>query len=473
MADRVNFISAVAAALLITMALPSTSARAQQAGPAATPKALPASSTPPQSLPVPSTGPRPTQPIDLPTALRLAGLNNLDLALVRDAQNAAKAANEAATLRFFPWLAVVAGDERHSGAYQDASNGNVLDIDRQLYSRAATLGIGVALGDAIFQKLAARQLQAAAASDVSAQRNDTLLAAADAYLDLVNSVAQEDIAREAVRISRDYEGQLNRAVAIGLTNKSEALRVGVQTQRDEVLLRQAQGTESVASAALATVLRLNPAIGLVPAERVVAPPTLIPLSTPLAMLVADAHRTRPELEASASVVQAAQEQLKGAKYGPLIPSISAQALHGQIRGGPNGFTGSYAASHDYVVGLSWKFGAGGVFDFSRTKAANAQLERRQHQDDKLRQTISQQVVDAYSQAQAARDQMLLARHGVELAQQSLNLGMQRSQFGVSAVLEVIQAQQDLTTARDDYANALVLYAKAQYALAHATGRIGP
>ncbi len=50
--------------------------------------------------------PAPREMIDLPTALKLAGMNDIDLALVREAESLAKAANDAATLRFFPWLNV-------------------------------------------------------------------------------------------------------------------------------------------------------------------------------------------------------------------------------------------------------------------------------------------------------------------------------------------------------------------------------
>ena len=54
----------------------------------------------PESVP-PSDAP---QMIDLTTALKLAGMNDIDLALVREAENQARAADDAATLKFFPWL---------------------------------------------------------------------------------------------------------------------------------------------------------------------------------------------------------------------------------------------------------------------------------------------------------------------------------------------------------------------------------
>lgn len=409
-------------------------------------------------------------PIDLPTALRLAGANNIDLALVRTAERQAKAANDAATLSFFPWLSVGASYAHHTGAGQEFS-GNVLNVDKQLYGRAATLGVSLDLGSAIFRKLATLQLQRAAADDVDATRNDTLLAAANAYFGLVDAVAVTGIARDAVHISQNYQTQLERAVAIGLTNRSEALQVSVQTQRDKVLLREAQAAQRRDSATLATVLRIDPATDLVPTERTVAPPKLIPLDTPVAALVRRALRLRRELKASAASVGAAKEQRTAAKYGPLIPSISAAAVYGRIRGGANGYLGGYRPSHDYVVGLNWRLGPGGLFDFSRTEAADARLERARLNEDNVRQRIERQVVDAIADALSARDQVRLARRGAEFAVQNLKFAMQRKVFGVYAVLEVVQAQQDLTRARRDYAGALTRYAKAQYALARAVGVI--
>jgi outer membrane protein TolC len=156
----------------------------------------------------------------------------------------------------------------------------------------------------------------------------------------------------------------------------------------------------------------------------------------------------------------------------LLPSLGAQAIYGKIRGGPDGDLSDWLSSHEYVVGLSWRLGPGGLFDFSRTEAANSQLRHQQLLNARLHDDISQQVVDAYEAARAALDEMGIARHGVELAQESLKLSEQRKELGVYAVLEVIQAQQDLTQARHDYSRALTQYAKAQYGLARATARIG-
>lgn len=423
------------------------------------------------AAPSPTEPPGSAQPIDLATALRLAGANNLELALVRTAEQQAAAANDAATLRFVPSLTLGQSFARRTGADQQTA-GSMLEVDKTLYRRGAAVGLSLELGDALFGKLAARQLQIAAAHDVRAQRNDTLLAAAEAYFTLVDAVAERDIAAEAVQISQQYQSELERAVHIGLTNRSEALRVAVQTQQAQFTLRGAQALVRTAAASLDTVLRLDPTLVLTPAEHLVVPPMLVSLDTPLTQLVETALRARPELKASAAAVSAAERERTGARYGPLIPSLGAMAVYGQARGGPGGLLEPYRASHDYAVGLSWRFGPGGLFDFSRTEAAEARLARQRVFGEQLRERITQQVVTALTGARTAEAQMHLAREAVELARHSLQLTLQRREFGVYAVTEVIQAQQDFTRARSSYAQALARYAKSQYALARAIGRIG-
>jgi len=410
------------------------------------------------------------QTIDLSAVLHLAGLNDLDLALVREAENRAKAENDAATIRFFPWLSVGASYSKHSGA---ATELGVIEEERsQLYTRGGSLNEQVVLGDAIFDKLAARQRARAAGFDVEASRNDTAVAAAGAYFDLVNAVAATDIAREALRVSQEYEDQLNRAYQAGLINRSEVLRVSVQTQRARVTLREAEAAVHSGSAGLATLLRLDATVELQPADHIANPPTLVEVDIPVQTLVKEALAVRPELKSNEATVAAMDKARIAAKYGPLIPSLTGQAGINQLRGGQDDVLRGNTTAHDYTIGLSWRFGPGGLFDFGRTGIADSALQTARLNGERLHDAVAEQVVQAYVAARATLDQTGLARHTVELAEQSLKLSQQRKEFGVYAVLEVIQAQQDLSQARADYARSLTQYAKAQYALAHATARIG-
>jgi len=452
MAPNLNAARALAGAVLAVMM--AATARAQ------TPAVQPAAIT--------SAGE--VQPIDLPTALRLAGANNIDLALVREALVQAQAQNDAATLSFVPALNGGLGYVKHNGAIQDVS-GNVIDATKQLHSTVGGITSQVNLGDAIFQKLAAGRLQNAAEYSVEAGRNITLQAAATAYFDLVSALTSVEIAREAVSISGDYQNQLDRAVGIGLANKSDALRVSVQTQGYQVALRQAEEIARNASVKLANILHVNPATRFQPTDKIVPQITLVPLETGLDALIGEAYDKRPELKASAATLDAADWQKTNSIYGPLIPTIGAQAMYGNISGGRLGVPSNSGGTQDYGVMFNWRVGQGGLFDFSRIDYAKSKLEQGRLNDARLHDDVGRQVVQAFEGAHSAFDQLQLTKRNVDLAQQSLQLSRGRKEFGVGAVLEVIEAQKDLVQARAAYLRSLTGYAENQYALAQAIGRI--
>jgi len=201
-----------------------------------------------------------------------------------------------------------------------------------------------------------------------------------------------------------------------------------------------------------------------------APVTLIETNAALDTLVTQALRSRPELAESHALTAAAQETKKGAVYGPLIPTVGAQAFVGGLGGGKDGSGNTFGASEDYGVGVSWRLGPGGLFDSGRRKATEARLEITRINSAKLSDEISRQVVEALIRVQSLYDQMLTSRTNLETSTEALRLTRARKEFGIAAVLEDIQAQQDLTRARSDYLAIVAEYNKAQYALSWAIGK---
>ena len=293
------------------------------------------------------------QVIDLPTALRLAGAENLDVKIAREQLAEAEASDTAASLQFLPWLSPALAARRHDDRIQDVV-GNMLDADKHSYSVGVTATLQVDLGDAIYRKLAARQGVRAAAHSVEAQRGDAILAAATGYFELVRSHAFSATVREAARISRDYEGQLGRAVGIGIANRSDELRVRVQTQRYEIELRRALELQRTAASRLAQVLHLDPATELRPQDQAPVALALIPSDAVLAPFVEQALQSRPELQRGRALVAAAERLRSGAEIGPFIPSVGAQVFVGGLGGGRRGLPGSFGDSEDYSLLLGWR-----------------------------------------------------------------------------------------------------------------------
>jgi len=112
-----------------------------------------------------------------------------------------------------------------------------------------------------------------------------------------------------------------------------------------------------------------------------------------------AASTRVGFKQGQALAEAARDNRNGTVYGPLIPSIGAQAFGGGLGGGRNGDTGSFGPLEDYAIGIGWRIGPGGLFDFSRQRAAKARLSSARIGTEKIRDEISRQVVEAFTRLQ--------------------------------------------------------------------------
>lgn len=409
-------------------------------------------------------------PIDLPTALRLARAENLDVQIAQKRLDEAHANRDSALLQFFPWISPGVTARRHEGRTQ-AVDGTLLDADKQSIAPGATLTAQLDLGDGIFKNLVAKQLVNAASLGLDAQRQDTTLSAAQGYFELAKTKAVVEVVREALRTSEGYGAQLHAAVAAGVVFKGDELRVQTQSERYRVALSQAQEQQRIASARLAQILHLDPTIELAPTDSELVPITLVETTGDLQALVRQALEARPELKQNQALVAAAREARRGAVYGPLIPSLGVQAFLGEFGGGQGDATGNYGASRDYYVGLSWRIGPGGLFDFSRINVSQARLETAELTALKTSDDVARQVVEGYTRVRSLSDQILASRQSLSSATETLRLTRERKQLGVGIVLEDIQAQQELVRARADYLSVIAEFNKAQYLLSKVLGNL--
>jgi outer membrane protein TolC len=410
------------------------------------------------------------QPIDLATALRLAGAQNLDVQIARAKLAEAKAAHQSALSQFLPWISPGITYRQHDDRIQDVA-GNVIVAHKYSYAPGATVGVQLDLGDAIYASLTAKQLVQAAGHALEAQRQQSVLAATQLYFDLALAQGAVNVALETVAISRDYESQLNDAVQTGIAFKGDLLRVRVQADRDLLALRQAREQRRVAAARLARSLRLDSTIELVAQDAELAPLALIDTNAALDSLVQQSLASRPELKQNQSAVSAARDSKNGAAYGPLIPSLGAQAFWGGLGGGRRGVPDTFGPQEDYLVGATWRIGPGGLLDFGRVHSAKARLETAELTSKNLRDEATRQVVESFARWQSLGDQLQWTADALAAAEEGLRLARERKEFAVGVVLETIQAQQDLTRARLEYLKTIAEFDKAQYALLRLTGKL--
>jgi len=408
-------------------------------------------------------------PIDLPTALRLAGAQNLDIQIARQRLQEAAANQTSAWEQFFPSINPGLGLHRRDGVAQAVPAGVISDAHYQSYSPGATLSTQLALGEAIYHFLASKQLTRASDQALEIQRQNTTCDAALAYFELVRAKALVDVAADAVRVSNEYQQELHAAVEAGIAFKGDELRVQTESERHEVERQSALKEQRIAGVQLSRILHLDAQIELIPATAAMLPIQLFGTNASAAALVKLALQSRPEVRQSQAWLAAAQAEQHGSTYGPLVPAVGAQVFAGGLGGGPDGAADHLGPEADYTVGLSWRIGPGGLFDPGRTRATKARVTVARLNDAKLGDAISAEVVTALARVRAAAVQVELTRKNLATATETLRLTRGRQQAGVGIVLENVQAQQALVEAQSRYVAAVTEHNLAQYTLNRAVG----
>lgn len=407
--------------------------------------------------------------IDLPTVLRLAGARNLDVQFAAEKLKEARAVEQGTLWSFFPWIAPGLGYRAHDGRIQDVA-GSIFDADKQSFAIGPAAAVQLDLGDAIYKRLAARQLTRAAEHGAAAQTLKSTLLAAEGYFDLVTANSNAGVAGEAVKISADYRRQIGNAVTAGVAFKGDALRADTQFHSNELLEMQALEQRRVAAARLAQTLHLDPAVNLMPRDDDAVPLKLAPPGRDVSRLIERALAARPEMKQGSALTDAARQGLRGAKYGPLIPILGAQAFAGGLGGSQGGTaTGNFGNSEDYQVTLGWRIGPGGLFDRSRIRLAESKVAQNEIVQARVRDIIGREVVENYERAKSLHAEVGVARAAVQASQEAFRLAQDRKEFAVGVVLETLQSEQDVTRAKLGYVKAVMELNKAQYRLKAALG----
>jgi outer membrane protein TolC len=407
--------------------------------------------------------------VDLPTVLRLADAQNVDVQIARQLVAEARANQNSALEQFFPWISPGIQFRRYDGLGQAFPSGVISEGHFESYSPGARIAAQLSIGEAIYNSLAAKQTYRATGEALEAQRQESSLLAAQHYIELVRALALIEVHREAARISKLYLEQLHSAVGAGIAFRGDELRVQSETERLQIAQRQAQERARIVAAQLAQILHLDPAVELGSDDSGLNQITLIPENTALDPLVQEALQHRSELTQGQALVSAARETKKGVTYGPLVPSFGLQYYGGGLGGSPDHLPDQFGSAQDFTATVGWRIGPGGLLDFGRIDATKARLEITTLRLAKMKDEITRQVVEAHTLVQSLADQIPAARQNVATADETLRLAQQRKEFGVGIVLEEIQAEQELVRARSDYLTAIAEFNKAQFALRRAVG----
>lgn len=406
--------------------------------------------------------------VSLSTVMNLAGAKNDEIELARVRHTEAIAESKQAWQRFWPSLSLGAGYRGHEGRVQDIA-GAVFNAGKQQYTVGATVMVDWAPGDLFYAALAAKQKAAVAEQLVEKARRDVVTQAVARYYDLLAAEAELAIVEDDLRLTLDYEKQIQGAVNAGTVFRADLLRVQTQAARARLTIRQHAEKRDLGAAALAEVLRLPPETELRPAKADLVPVRLHGKKG-VASLLSQATQNRPEIKAAAAANQAALAEKDRARLGPIIPSVQAGYTTGGLGGGYSGQWGNFGSAQDFYVGLGWRIGPGGLFDQQRQNIAAAREEATQLQTAQVKAAIGREVVEAAAKAQSASDQISINDEAVSAAEEMVKLAKERQASQLGVVLEYLLAREELTRARQSRVQAVTAFNKAQHELKRAVGQ---
>ena len=439
------------------------------------------SSTEPDSEPTRAVDPRREHPIDLSTTLALVAGQNPQVQFARWRINEAYAQLGSASVLWLPSIQAGVSYHRHDGTYQ-ASNGAIVDVNRS--SLQAGFGTGAAgagtvpnpglvarfqATDAIFAPRIAERTAWARGHAAKAALNDQLLAAAMAYLEMMNAAQRQAIASETLANTADLTQLTNDFAETGQGLQADADRMAAELAVRKNEVTRAEEATAVASIRLAEVVSFDAAGRLVPVETTVIPIELVPLGTNPQALIVQGLSHRPELHEARCLVAEACERYQREKYAPLLPSVLLGVSYSGFGGGLGDQVGSFHDRADFDALAMWEVRNLGFGEREARETAATRIEQRRWEQVRIMDRVASEIAEASAQVESRRRQIEVSEAAIAAARLSHQRNLSRIRQNQGLPIEALQSIQALDLAQREYLRAVVSYNEAQFRLHRALG----
>jgi len=433
----------------------------------------------------PSILPPDFRPIDLNTALKLAGVQNPQLMIARQRVVEAAALRQLAAVQILPSINFGGNFDSHTGPLQQ-SNGNILSVNRSALYLGAGAGAvaagtvpvpgvvlegNVAVG--VFGILTARQVVAQRQFASEAVRNQTFLQATLAYSELLRAEGRRAVALQVRDEAKRIAGLTASYANAGTGRPADAQRAVTELESREADVQAAEGAVLTASARLCNVLNLDPSVRLHPTDAWVVPHPVVPDPIPLRELIALALLQRPELKERRAVIREALLVLEGAKVLPFSPTVLIGYSSGGFGGGSNlvrPVFGGFGGRSDFDVMAYWTLRNLGVGNLSLINLAKSRLGVTRYEEIAVLDQVRAEVAEAYAKTHARYAQIATSERAVQSGTRGFREDLIRVENRVVPAIETVDSLRLLARARYSYLDAIVDYDRAQFQLYVAVGQ---
>ncbi len=426
-------------------------------------------------------------PINLATAMSLAGLRPLDIAAATAFLQQALALHLQAKALWIPNVNAGVDYFRHDGVQQNIFSGENFRKGRQSFFVGGGPFLNVGLTDAIFSPLAARRVVESRRADLQTARNDVLLQVSQAFFNL--QAARGRLLGAGASIDRaELLVNFTKGLAPSLIAPLEINRAQTELQS----LRQTQQVAirdwRVASAQLAEILLLEPSTLLEPIEPPFLQVTLVPCDQTLEELVPVAVHNRPEIASQRELVAAAEQLLRRETHRPFLPEVyvisptsaTGQLAAGNLSAGPNGLLNSNGSAFNVELSAVWQLRNGGIGNMGLIRQRRAEKDLASITFTRTVFRVKSEVTQAVARLQTARLRVVETEEGVRQAIESADknfIGLRETARPAGELLRLIVRPQEVVAAiialegaYEQYAFAIGEYNTAQFDLYRALGQ---
>lgn len=284
-----------------------------------------------------------------------------------------------------------------------------------------------------------RQLLAAANATQDSTVQSVFLAAVQDYYQVQATSAALNSALESERAAKESFDAAAARYNAGSATPADKLQA--QTAYSQATLNRitADGNLRNAQGTLANMIGLdaNRSVSLIPANTVAIPENF---EGDISALIEQARQHRPDLQAAAAQVKAAEAGADAARAAGR-PTISLTASSNQYN-----YSGINSNGSLVGINLSVPLFTGYATTY-HVRSAEAQLDARNAQLEQVHLQVALDVWTAYQNLATATQSLRTTAVLLDSAQQSAQVALGRYKAGVGSILDVLNAQSALASAR--------------------------
>jgi outer membrane protein len=405
--------------------------------------------------------------IDLPSVVRVAAAQNIDVREAQERVTAARGDYEASVESIAPTLSPGV-TLYHVQGVNRAVTGELLPANFTTLNPAGLAELLINPGQVAYDIIAAKKRLLASEQQERFAVMEVLRQSLLQYHDLVLAQISVSVAQEAVAEAEELLRltSLRLRAGAGLPADDERARASL-AGRQQDLINAIHGFYD-ASVALAVTLHLDPTVTLAPKPDQLTAMALVREDLSIDDMLTIAVAQRPDLQSVRQLADATSADAKAVRWGGLGPQVGAQYQIGGIDSRTPAKNFALQEEQYGAVGIGWIFS---LTTLGRSKSSDAVQRQAMLEAERTLETVRADVVRA-SEASATEVKLIpTAKQQVESAEEALRLAQTTLEAGTALVLDVLQAEDALNQARQNYASAVVNYNKSQINLLAALGSL--